>query len=1409
MVGWQRLPWKRRVFRLSEQPEFDRYGWPVTVMSVFAGFAPGAPLPDRRDVPLLVLRGEWGMGKSYALEQERADLEAAGLPVRLLDLGTCGASVSRAEAKLTQAFEWPVGVGEWHVLLDGLDEGLDRLPELDQLIIEQLEALDEEARAGMRLRISCRTARWPADLERELDRLWSEGRMQVVGLAPLSREDVSIAAAAMGVADPKVFTGLVQQQGLVPLATNPMTLRQLLIGYTANGHLPTTAEEAYREACLHLCKENRRPKGSEQRRAQVTPEHLLAVAARAAAALQFGSYTGLSEDRPQPGEVNAGDLVLSRVATGDEPGHLGIPVPCSTNELSQLTESSLLVPLEGSYRWAFAHKSYQEFLAAEFLKAHDMPAPVQQELLWIGDGEARHVIPAHQAVAAWRSGTDPKVFEDLLRDDPMVLTLADLASRPDNDRARVVAALLALLERDDTARLESSTLHRLRHPDLAAQLRPHLRSGTELTLLYGAVSIARACPCPDLANDLLTIAEHPDLNPEVRVAAIAGVTDLVDAEAERLKTLAGDDSPEVVAAALRRLRPDHLTLAEFLAKVRDPNPNYIGTAYMLRREVPEQISADEIGEAVAWARGVFWYPAVQGSPALALAILARAVTLANQQQDNDELVAAVAQAMMGLALDHNLLYSNEIRAARDDLAAALDDADSVRRRLAHYLMTHQKRMHFLTLLAGIPGGSFLPQSDLVYWAENWHKLESVDPQISAAAIRFLRPENPDILARCEAARAEHPTLREATAFWDNPPAENPYEQEHRLAVEAERRQNTYSETGLREALAAVMAAGPETVYEHWADAVNHMLRTADGEQSHLTEPILTIASAAPSRPAPGSELSALVAQAAQHLVRIAPALTPGRLTPHGAFEFHNAPELSAFAFLDALPSDIDDPQKWAGWAIALASSQAFSSNAQTIQKRFLSGCTERAGEVLAGVLTEVLDAAHDETARTVSRAYAALPDGPAHSALMTWASDPNRRPEQWQTVLGELTAVGNDRALAALAKELETDPASFLPHSNERIRWMLAAMTLLHCDHLLTHWPRLRERLDDTAVLQEFLDSLGRLPAPPGSWPNAVGQLAEKDIADLYRLLISHIGVEAAADGAQHSGLVRRDDRIQDMVHSLPNILAAKNTPQAAAELRGLAERYPDLWQLRVQARATTYAAAAAHVAPVAPEELIRLADDSRLRIVRDDRQLLDIVIESLSAMEQELQGYNGTAVNLWNRDKDKFEKETKCWPCWEDDLCDAVTAFLRRDIGGHRVVVNREVEVRRTGLPGLRTDIQIEAPSSESTHQGAIRVIIECKGCWNRELPTATEYQLAAYLTEAHTAGLLLVGYFDCTRWNDKKRACPKKNHGIEDIKQKQAEQAAILGQEANVAVSSFVLDCRLPGKESDWRRPEPSTSA
>ncbi|MFJ6833634.1 hypothetical protein [Streptomyces sp. NPDC091209] len=123
---------------------------------------------------------------------------------------------------------------------------------------------------------------------------------------------------------------------------------------------------------------------------------------------------------------------------------------------------------------------------------------------------------------------------------------------------------------------------------------------------------------------------------------------------------------------------------------------------------------------------------------------------------------------------------------------------------------------------------------------------------------------------------------------------------------------------------------------------------------------------------------------------------------------------------------------------------------------------------------------------------------------------------------------------------------------------MLAAVALPHLTALPAVWPLIHRRLDDPDTLNAFLHQLTRMPAPPGSWPTAVAALPQRDLADFYRLLVHHVGIDAIVNRPLQSGFVGDDDRLRDMARTLPNILAHKGTLDAAAELRTLSEEYAD-----------------------------------------------------------------------------------------------------------------------------------------------------------------------------------------------------------------------------------------------------------
>ncbi|SOE19085.1 hypothetical protein [Streptomyces sp. OK228] len=1382
----QPFPWQRRVFVLDEPPTQGRYGWPSSNAQA------GVLLAQERATAVVVLRGERGMGKTYALRQEHDALLADGVPAAWLELKRC-TTTRLAQMRLQAALKPPAQEGEWHVLLDGLDEGLNDLPQLDQLLEEALEAVPEPDRERLRLRITCRSARWPARFEEALRGSWQPDQLKIMGLAPLGRDDVAVAARAVGVTDTEALLESIQQQGLIALATHPVTLLQLLDSYAVHAQLPATVYDAYLQACLRLCTEHRRSTDPQQLQTQTSPEHLLAVAARLAATLQFGPYMVVAEASGTDDSATTADLRLSRLDGLDEPGHLGGSVPCTLWNLRQVTESSLLVPT-GELRWVFAHDSYREFLAAHFLRMHNLQPQPQRQLLWIGDGEARHIIPAHQEVAAWRATNDATLFADLLRDDPLVLLLVDLPSLSDTDRERTVDALFDLLERDDTVSLDHSLLHRLNHSGLAGQLRPRLQEPGAPHLLSAAVNIARACLRPDLAEDLLTVAEDARRDTGVRTAALAGVTEPALDALTRITGLTHDTSPEVTAAALRHLYPGHLTVTDYLDRIRDPDPAYVGTAFFLRREAPAQLDDSTITEAAKWARNTLRAGDTQpASPGLALAVLARAVTL-NEHTPALDLVPLIGEGLLGLAGHEDLLHSSALQTALEDLAEALD-CPRTRRLLARYLLQHADDDPFYILLASLPGGSFLSSTDLLYWMEHWDQLTAINPARAHSAVRFAPPEDPETKTRAEAARRAHPTLATATAFWDTYRGD---QQERAARAEAQRQQQRFDPAALSTAVEEVLAARGVGVLTAWNDVLQCLQRTPDGSPPRHTAGMLTLASQAPSRRIIGTEPARRLGQAAAHLLTELPPLTAANFRP-GSTARPPSAELTAFALVDNPTALQASSAHWASWAIALALTAAYDAEEREVQHAWIPLCVPRAEDLLPPLLLDTLDHTTGQTLRDLVRALERDPSHALRPVLRSWALHGDRSPEQWYAVLDELAAADDPDALSHLVHALGTDPREHKPGSPPRQQWLFAARALLRHHTLLDHWPALRRGLSDATVLEEYRDLLTGLSTGPDGWP--FDHLDDDALADLYTLLLDYAGVERLQRPLK-SGFIQDEDRLVDLLRHLPRVLASREAHHAAAALHRLALAHPQVWQLRMLARATARTAADHDVQPLEPEQLIRLATDHQTRLVRDARQLLDLVRESLAAMEEDLQGYNGTAVTLWNRDRHRFNSSTQCWPCWEDDLSDTVASFLRRDIGSHRVVVNREVQVRRDGLPGLRTDVQIEASAPRETGQHTLRVIIEAKGCWNPELPTTARTQLRAYLSEPHTAGLLLVGYFDCTRWNTKKRSCPATNHDIDDVRREQHEQVRQLTHDGTLLAAAHVLDCRLPGEDSDWRR-------
>ena len=152
--------------------------------------------------------------------------------------------------------------------------------------------------------------------------------------------------------------------------------------------------------------------------------------------------------------------------------------------------------------------------------------------------------------------------------------------------------------------------------------------------------------------------------------------------------------------------------------------------------------------------------------------------------------------------------------------------------------------------------------------------------------------------------------------------------------------------------------------------------------------------------------------------------------------------------------------------------------------------------------------------------------------------------------------------------------------------------------------------------------------------------------------------------------------------------------------------------------------------------------------------------------------------------------------PKGEERLSDLIKIHLEDDLIGRGIVLNREVQIRpgAQDRPGERTDIHIDAVVERSRPGELVRVkvIIEVKGSWHKEVDTAMRGQLRdRYLADNDCRhGLYVVGWFPGDQWDKKDYRRRQSSQDLEALRSKLDAQAAGLSC-ATTRVEAVVLDC------------------
>jgi hypothetical protein len=1355
------------------------------------------------------------MGKSTALETEAQDHQRvardSGVTVLRADLR----AYSTDQFLYSQVFDspemrtWKEGNGELVLYLDSLDEALLRIDTVAALIVDALGRLPTDR---LSIRIACRTLVWPgAMLMPTFHRLWGKDAVGAFEIAPLSLSDVRAAAEVWPV-DADAFLEQVRVANAVPFALKPLTLNLLLQLFETDGALPDSAADLYRRGCLSLCEEQSPQRRAAQRLGRLAPADRLQLAGRLAAvsmlANRYAIWTGM-----ESGPVPAEDVPFSGLVVGTEPSASG-RTEVTPAALREVLDTGLFSS-RGQDRMGWAHQSYAEFLAADYLIASKVsPANVMSLLRHPSGG----LVPQLEMVSAWAASLDQDIRRELIEREPDVVLHGDLSGWVPDDLAALADAYLRGLDGRRLHDFEFGLRNRYRklaHAGLAAVLRPYVIDPShDLVARRAAIEIAEACAVRDLGNELLSLAADQSVAPQIRARAVSALETCGDEQAwPVLRSLALDGAGpdpfcEIKGHALEALWPDRLDGEEMFRHLTPSPESYVG-AYVqfITSRLPGSLKREDLPPALRWAvafaqgathAGNFYEKQLAGA-------IFRAAWHHVADPDILPLVLDYLEAV--ISTQHAVFFDVDL-GANTDLRASIR-ADSTRRRaLVRAALGTERPLTFPFMLRE---SGILSADDFV-WLLSLSPTNgsAVDGIVETTLLGFVRAmlnltEDAHFAALCDAA--EHWPLLHSTyrGLLDGvelgSDEEATLREYHRLETSSARRERELLIPPPRERVRTLLERFEGGNNDAWWQ-LNREL-TLEPASTHYGVDHDYLITGTPGWGEADEGIQALILAAAENFLdRTTP--TVDRWIETNEYNLNDFAAYRAVLLIrELLPERYREltPGLWQKWAaIVFAVPRESGTPDAVLHDAVLA---EVAAAAPAEVASAVVRIIHGERQRRLAETTPSPQELSAFSVLREL--DPIH--ENQLLVIGLLQELDDDRNTPAqYAAILEFLLKGNVEAANERVASLLGTwpcgaerrqLAVTAAATLLTHdpragwpvvWPVLAQ---DTDFGRELFLGIGyrhRMDA------DLFAGLTEDQLGDLYIWLAQQFPHRDDTNAAGVHWLGPR----QAVVHLRDGILQLivnRGTPAAVDAIRSAMARLPELDWLVYRLMDADKLMRRRSWLPPTPAELLRLVDRPDGRLVQSAEELAAVLVSSLRKYERELHGEQTPVRLLWDRQ----QGGRLLRPVEEDAISDDVKRFLQRELVDRGIVLNREVEVGRApGAPiGTRTDIRVNAVKRGTDGESfdMITAVIETKGCWNAELSTAMQSQLRdGYLTRlAAPVGIYLVGWFDQRSWDpeDGRRAQspPWDAAAAQRELDKQAKELS-----NGFIVRAVVLDCHAP---------------
>jgi hypothetical protein len=1316
----------------------------------------------------LVMLGEMGSGKSRVLERLDRIVPPGVQPIAI-DLAPYGSEVRLVDEVLrtSDIEQWKAGTNELALVLDGFDEAQERIPQLGQIFAEAIRGWPTDR---LLIRIASRTFDWSLLLERTLKAAYTD--LKVVELLPLRREDTRAIAAEL-CDDPEGFLAAVDDMKASAFASRPQTLRMLAKSYQRYGTLPNRMADLYDRGTKSLAEEANEGRLESGLDGPLTIDERIAVARRVAAGLTFGRSAAVWAGRQD--EVDPEDLLIATIAEGFEPTSKG-RIPITEMGVKDILSTGLFASL-GPARLSFAHASFGEFLTAAWIAANSLSDENVRALLIGPDNRTR---PQLHGTAAWLIAIAPLRFAWLTTVDPEpFLGQVDLPNA--ELRAAVIDGLFT-----DASRREwgwADKLGGLNHEAIAEQVREKIISGTADQQLL-AVKLVRDCRIVALGPELTNIALDPEQSDRLRCRAASAVISLEsDGPVSDLVPLVVDESvrgadptDELLGLGLTASWPHAISTATVFSFLAAPKlRSYIGAYWRFIYEFRRGLRFEDLPVAISWLEANLEGIESGGFEELADAIIALAAASNIDAGVGDALarIATVrASGYEGLGFSHGVA-----RLRNDGLPT-----DS-RHRLAKAVLDRTTELRVVIYLSArsLLGTGVLTPDDLEWIvseaaAAEGPRLEALNRLFGLCFVADRR-DHVDLFLDLD---EDHP-FRVARPSWVQ------VELESDAAAEL---REIHEQTTTHQHQPTQSASTDERIVDLLGliESGEHQAFITLGQILAPREYSVDLTATPAWR--------ALDPASAERIISAAEMYLKTRLcNPADWIDEPISFNPSAYAgyralilLLRARPTALSllSVTDWMEWAPIIATIVCMVDGAAWEDKaKLLEYADPQAHSVLVAALVRHIratavagvdffwmnevDLLFDDDLEYLAVQFADTNSGPITSGLLKVLT--RQRPDRAVPVLRSIVA--------------EQNP-------NRRAERVTAGILLTDCD-LADSWGLLKSQFQQDESLA--LEVLGG--AETVRHRQTDNFLPEDQIADIY-LWARHTFDPTEDPHHEGTHFVEPREEIGLWRDHLLIALRDRGTAAAVQAFATIVQALPgDTYLLRIQALAMSVFSQKAWE-PHTIHELVLLAQQEQTALVNTEADLQAVVGSAFGDIQMLLTGANPQAHLLWDTHSSR--------PKSEDEISDYLRNQLADLTSRSRLVVNREVQVRRNSPSGIpeRADIQVDAATGKPGPYATLSLPIEVKCAWNSELLTAMRSQLVSrYMADLHTThGCYVVLWPDIEPWDGsdpRRRVVASLDH--DDVIEKLTNQARELSEEGmHVEVVHLGMEYRRPRRT--WRQ-------